>query len=653
MKSFKIKIGFLSLFIMSFLYCSADYKDEILKLTRIDLLPRFQENIISKQISSYDTTGGNDDGFSGKYSFIREENGEQIIAELKGPGIIHRIWTPTPKQDTIQFFFDGEDEPRIELKFIDLFSGNEYPFQRPVVGNEIGGYYCYLPIPFEESCKIVFKGKMQFIQIQYSETEEINKSFPEQFSSEEKDALDKALNFWSESGTNILKNISYDDEIKTSTKSITLKPGETKSIFELNRGGRIAGIEITPKVRLNTDFKDLIFKASWDDEAVAAINSPLIDFFGYAYGEPSMKSLLAGVRDGIHYNYFPMPFDEKATLEVQFLQDELNSHTEMILDVKVFYSEKKRLENEGKFYAEWRREINPAEGEPYKILEKSGRGHHVGTILHSQALNSGMTVFFEGDDQTYIDGELRLHGTGSEDYFNGGWYALPDRWDQGFNLPVHGSLAYSIPLARTGGYRLLLTDKLSFENDFLLTIEHGPENNNIPVDYTSLAFYYCDTPPQSNSTPQKDMLLPPETPETLEYWLQMLPVKALSHQATLTHGIHKDEASGRNYDVYRLEARPNGFVKVELEIPAEGDYKLFMSYFKTPESGNFDVNQRQVPVKQNIQGNAPQSTFIEKEYVGDISIEKGTNTITFMLRDKPDGEELSTFLLHRLYLEKT
>jgi hypothetical protein len=63
MKSFRIKIGLLFLFIGNFLFCSAqDYKAEILKLTRIDLLPQFQENIISKQVSSYDTTGGNDDG---------------------------------------------------------------------------------------------------------------------------------------------------------------------------------------------------------------------------------------------------------------------------------------------------------------------------------------------------------------------------------------------------------------------------------------------------------------------------------------------------------------------------------------------------------------------------------------------------------------
>jgi hypothetical protein len=656
MKSFRIKIGLLFLFIGNFLFCSAqDYKAEILKLTRIDLLPQFQENIISKQVSSYDTTGGNDDGFSGKYSFLREENGNQVIAELKGPGIIHRIWTPTPKEDTIQFFFDGEKEPRIELKFIDLFSGEKYPFERPVVGNEIGGYYCYLPIPFEESCKIVFKGEMQFIQIQYSETDpdRVKKSFPKQFSQAESDALHTAVGFWEKYGENILDEIPANNgDIKTSTKSLTIKPGETKTLFKMRKGGRIAGIEILPKVQLNTQFKDLILKANWDNEQVSAINIPLIDFFGYAYGEPSVKSLLAGVRDGVHYSYFPMPFDKNATLELQFLQDEFNNLTEIPFDVKVYYSEKKRLDNEGKFYAEWRRE-KPEIGKPYQILKKEGRGHHVGTILQSQALNSGMTIFFEGDDQCYIDGELRLHGTGSEDYFNGGWYALPDRWDQGFSLPVHGSLTYSIPLARTGGFRFLTTDKLSFEDDFLLTIEHGPENNNIPVDYISVAFYYCDTPPESNKLPKKEMLRKIETPQTLEYWLQMLPVKALSHNATLTHGIHKDEATDRNYDVYRLEARPNGFVKVELEVPTDGKYKLYMSYFKAPESGIFDVNQRQVPVKQEMNGYADRSSFVEKEYIGDISIEKGTNTITFMLKDNPNSQDLNTFLLHRIYLEKT
>lgn len=400
MRTLILRTGFVFLLIGHCLLCSADYKEELLKLTRIDLLPQFQQDVIVKQISSYDTTGGNDDGFSGKYSFLRKEGLNSVIAELKGPGVIQRIWTPTPSNDTIQFFFDGEKTPRIELKFIDLFSGEQYPFSRPVVGNELGGYYCYLPIPYQSACKIVFKGKrMQFYQIHYRELkgEQSVSTFPKIFSKEEDEVLSSVIKVWKNSGENIRTIFpSMMDKVITSSKSIVLKPGDIKPIFNTAAGGRIVGIEITPQLLLNSKFKDLIFRARWDDETVAAINSPLSDFFGYAFGKPSMQSMLIGVKDGFHYCYMPMPFDKKANIELEFLKSPLNKSTEIPVNVTIYYTEAKRASDEGKFYAEWRREINPEMGKPYLILNKSGRGHYVGTALQAQGLNSGMTLFLKG-----------------------------------------------------------------------------------------------------------------------------------------------------------------------------------------------------------------------------------------------------------------
>ena len=43
------------------------------ELSRLDLLPRFKASVKVASISSYDRTGGNDDGFSGRYSFVRKE----------------------------------------------------------------------------------------------------------------------------------------------------------------------------------------------------------------------------------------------------------------------------------------------------------------------------------------------------------------------------------------------------------------------------------------------------------------------------------------------------------------------------------------------------------------------------------------------------
>ncbi len=654
MKTLFFKIGLIFFFISRTFVCSADYKDQILKLARIDLLPYFQGQTVVKQISSYDTTGGNDDGFSGKYSYLRKENGNLVIAELKGPGVIQRIWTPTPSNDTIQFFFDGEKTPRIELKFIDLFSGEKYPFSRPVVGNEVGGYYCYLPIPYQNSCKIVFKGKMQFHQVLYRELkgDKTISSFPKKLSKEEDEALSSVIKVWKNSGENIRTLLpSMLENVKTVSKSVVLKPGEMKSIFSTTSGGRVVGIEIKPQLLLNSEFKDLIFRARWDDEPVAAINSPLSDFFGYAFGKPSMQSMLVGVKDGTHYCYMPMPFDKKANIELEFLKSPLNQSAEIPVNVTVYYTDSKRASNEGKLYAEWKRAKKAEMGKPYLILNKTGRGHYVGTALQAQGLNSGMTVFFEGDDVCTVDGEMRFHGTGSEDYFNGGWYALADRWDQAFSLPVHGCLAYSIPLAHTGGYRFLLTDKISFERELNMTIEHGPEKNQIPVDYTSVAYYYCDRPPVSNNLPAMELLEKVKSPNVQEYWLALLPVKAFSYGASISYEDCKDAKSGRNYEVFRLTAPGDGFAKFELEVPSNGEYKLYMSYFKGPDGSPFEVNQRQIPVKR-MDGYAAENTFVEKEYIGSLFIKEGTNTITLKMKDKPQNSGKNMLMVHRIYLEK-
>jgi len=654
MKTLLHKIGLLVLLGSYFLNSQTDYQKELLTLSRIDLLPQYRDNSIVKQISSYDTTGGNDDGFSGTYSFLRKENNNLVIADLKGSGIIQRIWTPTPTQDTIQFFFDNESDPRISLPFIDLFSGKEFPFLRPVVGNEVGGYYCYVPIPYKTSCKILFKGsRMQFFQIQYRENKPgvSISSYPLQFSQNEKDALNLALKTWSSFGKEVLDLLSIEG-IKSQISSVILKPGEKSPIFDHQSSGRILGFELIPQAELNTSFKDLFLLAKWDDDLVPAINCPVGDFFGYAYGIPSMQSMLSGVKNGVHYCFFPMPYDKKASMELHYLMTDNNRNKEIPCTIKVYYSESGRKNDEGKFYSQWKREINPEMNKPYTILEKNGRGHHVGTMLQSQGLNAGMTVFFEGDDICTIDGEVRLHGTGSEDYFNGGWYALADRWEQAFSLPVHGCLAYSIPLARTGGYRLCIPDKVSFEQNFQLTIEHGPVNNNVPVDYTSVAYYYCDRPPQLNSMPPKVLLEAIQAPSLMEYYLQLLTVKALSNGASLSRVNMADAQSGQNYGIMKLEAGPRGYIKFELEVPGEGEYKLYLSYFKGPDCSSFTVNQRQIPVSGTIDAFATENTAVNKEYIGSLFIKEGTNTITVMLKENPAGAEKGSFYLTKIYLEK-
>ena len=615
------------------------WSDELELLGRIDKLPEYRTNQIVEQISSYDRTGGNDDGFGGTYSYIRKENNGLVIADFKGPGIVNRIWTPTPTNDTLLFYFDGENTARLKISFMDLFSGKVYPFVKPVCGNEAGGYYCYMPIPYKESLKIVFEGeKILFHQIQSRSLPGINiESWTGEFSPSDKQLLTNICQTWADISpkvTNYTQGLSSN--IKTKEETFTLQPGEEHSFFKLNNGGRIVGIEIDGGVSFEGIHKDVVLSANWDNENVEAIYAPLADFFGYAYGKSAMRSMLMGRQSTKNYCFLPMPFDKSAVLKLIYKKREKLQQNPVSVNVKVYYNENKReVANEGKFYSVWRRE-QPEKGKFYEFLDIKGKGHYVGTIHIAQGLRPGMTLFFEGDDSTFIDGEMRMHGTGSEDYYNGGWYALLDRWDRGVSMPIHGSLDYSLPMNRTGAYRFFLADKMTFENEIFHGIEHGPEGNEFPVDYTSVALFYSNTPLKSRMEPTEE-LRRVYLPREHVYFPQLMDI-------TAGGGIQIVNDRG-----IRMNTQNGGMARIMLNDVPEGKYKLSISYFEKPEGADFQVWQRQKQLSDWQTSKNPAEKHRDKISVAEIELTKQTNSITFHVRRNENGTQ---FELDRIYLER-
>lgn len=618
------------LFTMQSFAQSDYYKWELQNLSDIS---RLAEYCVGKmqQLSSYDRSGGNDDGFSGKYSYIRKEGNDLVLADIKGAGIINRIWTPTPSNDTIQFYFDGEKVPRINMPFIDLFSGKTYPFVAPLCGNEIGGYYCYLPIPYEKSLKIIYKGEiMKFQQIQYRELtrkEKIQSFSWEYFNSNP--VLSEISQTWKHMSLSSL----YNDEIKMRKINFTIKGGKEQQIFALQQGGRIVGIELDSDYNLQSKSDKLIFKAKWDNEKENAIDVPFQSFFGYAFGKPSMKSMLLGATQAMCYSYLPMPFDGQANLSVEYKDG--NKEEEITLSGRIYYTEKQRdKRREGKLYTQSRREYLPEPGVPYTIADVQGKGHYIGTILIAQGLNEGMTEYWESDDCSFIDGEMRIHGTGSEDYFNGGWYAVTDRWDRGISLPIHGSLLYDIKTARTGGYRFYLSDKINFNSSYVLTIEHGPEGNKLDVDYTSVGLFYADKPQFKNQylthvvneVPRRDILLPQDMTMRL-YWF----TQASFNGSSMIISSKREDHWTTNID---FEAVP--MVQFDLTGMDNGKYKVTVVHTGSNEARPFSVWQRTNQVSEWISGgNNVQTT----SYAGEIEISDQIKTLT-LRKKKMDNTEL-------------
>jgi hypothetical protein len=331
-----------------------------------------------------------------------------------------------------------------------------------------------------------------------------------------------------------------------------------------------------------------------------------------------------------------MPFDRSATIAIRSLP---GARATAAGRARVFFThEPLDAAREGRLYAAWRRETRPAEGQPYLLLDARGRGHHVGTMLQAQGLEPGMTTFFEGDDVATIDGEMRMHGTGSEDAFNGGWYALLDRWDRGVSLPVHGSLDYDLPMSRTGGYRFFLGDRLSFEKSIRLTIEHGPEGNAVPVDYTSVAYYYGDAPPLAVVDPAAFTALPAAPPVHV-FFPQLLSV-------SLGGGTIADYSSGRYIE---MRSERDGLMRIDVSAVPAGRYRVYLTYVRGPDAAEFSVWRRQAQVSDWIDAYGAAEERVEHADLGIVELTDQIRSLTIRTRVSPGR---ASFRLERIFLEE-
>lgn len=622
-----------------------DFLNEYLNFSS---LPLYQQDTYCGQVSSYDTTGGNDDGFSGKYSQLyRNADSTLTIFEMKGPGVIQRIWTPTPSDDSLDFYIDDPVRPAFTLRYRDLFSGKVYPFVAPLCNNQLGGFYCYLPIPFNRSCKIVYKGKKtQFHQIQYRIFPPSTglHSFQLPFSATEKKALVDISTYWSSpilsQGT---KSEGSAMPVIQSRKKFNIQPGQTVPIFSSQTGGRIRGIELGPVIAFEGLEKNVDIKITWDNEAYPAVYCPVADFFGYAYGKASMRSLLIGSDASKNYCYFPMPFDRASRIELIYRKNESRPSSPIAIESNILFQNSARKPSmEGKFYTQWSAKTTVT-GQPHTLLEIKGKGHMVGTSLQAQGLKPGMTLFFEGDDSTAIDGQHRMLGTGSEDFFNGGWYALLDRWDGPYSLPLSGSLDYSLPFCRTGGYRLFIGDKISFEQSLFQSIEHGPTGNTFPGWYTSTSYYYCDRPAANNQIPAASSTRVHQ-PDTMILYPQILPFSLEGDIHSVTKWAYPTGG-----ETYYFTVQTGSFIRTGLaEIP-DGDYDLSLDYIKSPESCEFSIWQRQTPLTDPIQAYHEQALRVESQKMCKLHIDRLNQTITFQFKTEPGKNK---FILNRIILTR-
>jgi hypothetical protein len=591
-----------------------------LTMTDIAELARFRPVERVGMFSSYDRSGGNDDGFTGRYSYLRKEGDGLVLAELTGAGVITRIHTPTPIDAPIEFYIDGETTPSIAMPFSDVFRGDKAPFTGDLVGHALGGYYAFTPIEFTRSIKVVVRAPtLQFYQINYA-------------------LYAPEAEFAPRARAPGARVDSYVD----------LAAGATATLYETTEPGRIVSLRLGPASAFVGLARDIDLRVTWDGAAQPAIEAPVADLFGFYFGEPAARAVLFGESDGWLYLDAPMPFRRGARIEL--VSHRANGPPVRVLS-ELVVSPEGRADDEGMLHVSWRRENPTTPGRPFNLLDVRGRGHLVALAMQGQGLEPGHTGFFEGDDIVTIDGRLAIPGTGSEDSFNGGYYALPGRWDGRGAMPARlsGALGYDRQISRTGGYRVLLGDAYSFARSLRLDYEHGPENNAMPADYTGVALYYLDRAagagePAANAA-QRAVIGPSA------FKVTFFPILGLDMMinASLSPG-GRDIGTGwiaTARFARDTDGTPEGLPAVEdttyddtfdppmlvlrIGAPRAGRYAIFAEALSGPDAAMLQLRVNDEPVGAALDFYAPAPANPGPQLLGEVDLEAGVNRLYLTL----------------------
>ncbi len=279
--------------------------------------------------------------------------------------------------------------------------------------------------------------------------------------------------------------ISSYDTTGGNRDRLEIPEGETVVLLDEEGPGVIQRIWITVSSSDSHYLRRIALEMYWDDEEVPSVAAPLGDFFGNGFDKRHYMALPMGVSSGGFYAYLPMPFRKRARIVVK-------NGTGREIDAFYYNIGLTRVDrlpaDVQTFHAWWHRDVRTEDSLPHLVLATQGRGVFAGLSYNAESYENRLW-YLEGDEIFHIDGEFRGQGTGTEDYFNGGWY-----FDQGeFAGPFHGLVVKDDERGRIAAYRWHIPDPIPFHDSLRFEIEHGHANTEV-IDLATMAYWYQSEP---------------------------------------------------------------------------------------------------------------------------------------------------------------
>jgi len=266
-----------------------------------------------------------------------------------------------------------------------------------------------------------------------------------------------------------------------------IEPADSLVLLDVDGPGEVRRLWITVASQDPQYLRRLALKMYWDGEVTPSVAAPLGDFFGNGFSKRHYTALVMGESSGGFYCYLPMPFRRHARIVVDNGTgrpvDAFYYNIDLLTDVSL-------PRDVATFHAWWHRDPRTTHRTPHLVVQASGRGggEFVGLSLNVESYAKNLS-FLEGDEIWTVDGERRGQGTGTEDYFNSGWY-----FDEGtYAAAFHGLIVKDDTAGRIAAYRWHIPDPVPFRDSIRVELEHGTENEEV-ADYATMAYWYQAEP---------------------------------------------------------------------------------------------------------------------------------------------------------------
>ena len=212
---------------------------------RLDGMAALRPGAQVRQFSSFDRTGGNDDGFAGTYSCLRTNDEGCVIAEATGAGELESMWFTRDYGDmtnngNITVELDGTTV--LDAPLADVVNGRlGAPFVWPLVGNgndTAGGSVIKVPMPYKQSMRVTVQANPLFYHVDY-------RTFPDATGIKTFDPRDKAQDVIDRlRGFGIRDPKPVAPGAVTSTKTTDLAAGASATVASLTGSGQISQLRV-------------------------------------------------------------------------------------------------------------------------------------------------------------------------------------------------------------------------------------------------------------------------------------------------------------------------------------------------------------------------------------------------------------------------